>query len=145
MVGIVRPITEIDMIASVLIIVVSLVLAGYWFRYTCILLLRAQSERSAAQQPTFDQQSEPDELLQSLERDYRMLTYLCQHGAGLSDQSFEERLLIWDFQVMRFWYRLTRSAAPSQARRAVAEMAAVVGFLAQKLGGQADLDSTPIP
>jgi hypothetical protein len=142
MVGIVRPITDIEMIASVLI---TGVLLGYWFRYTCILLLRAQGERSAAQSPAFDEETEPDALRQSLERDYRMLTYLCQHGAGLSDQSFEERLLIWDFQVMRFWYRLTRSAAPRQARNALVEMAAVVGFLARKLGGQAGLDSNPIP
>jgi hypothetical protein len=131
------------MIASVLIIAVSSVLFGYWFRYACILLLRANSERSAAQTPTFDEQTEPDVLRQSLERDYRVLTYLCQHGAALSDQSFEERLLIWDFQVMRFWYRLTRSAAPKQARNALAEMAAVVAFLGQKLGEQAGLNANP--
>jgi hypothetical protein len=122
------------MIASVLITVVSLVLLGYWFRYTCILLLRSHGER-----PVAPLEGEPDVLRQALERDYRMLTYLCRHGAGLGDQSVEERILIFDFKVMQVWYRLTRSAAPQQARNALTEMAAVVAFLGQKLGEQAGL------
>jgi hypothetical protein len=136
MVGIVRFITGTEMVASVLITVVSLVLLGYWFRYTCILLLRSQGERSAV-----PPEGEPDLLRRSLERDYRMLTYLSRHGAGLGDQSLEERVLIFDFKVMQVWYRLTRSAAPQQARNALAEMAAVVAFLGQKLGEQAGLKS----
>jgi hypothetical protein len=124
------------MLASVLITVVSLVLLGYWFRYTCILLLRSHGEQSAIQP-----EGDPDVLRVSLERDYRMLTYLCRHGAGLGDQSLEERILIFDFKVMRVWYRLTRSAAPQQARNALTEMAAVVAFLGQRLGEQAGLKS----
>jgi hypothetical protein len=120
------------MIASVLIAVVSLVLLGYWFRYTCILLLRAHGER-----PAVIEEGESDSLRQAIERDYRVFTYLSRHGAELSDQSFEERILIWDFKVMRLWFRLTRSAAPNQARNALAEMAAVVAFLGQRLGEQA--------
>lgn len=123
------------MIASVLIIAVSLVLLGYWVRYTCILLLRAQGEHS-----TVVEEGGTDVLRQALERDYRMLTYLSRHGAGLGDQSMEERILIFDFKVMQIWYRLTRSAAPNQARNAVAEMAAVVAFLRQRLGEQAGLN-----
>jgi hypothetical protein len=122
------------MIASVLITVVSLVLLGYWFRYTCILLLRSHGER-----PAVALDGEPDLLRQALERDYRMLTYLCRHGAGLGDQSVEERILIFDFRVMRLWYRLTRATAPQQARNALSEMAAVVAFLGQRLGEQAGL------
>jgi hypothetical protein len=120
------------MIASVLILGVSLVLLGYWFRYTCILLLRDQGER-----PAVIEEAESEPLRHAIERDYRMFTYLSRHGAGLSDQSFEERILIWDFKVMQLWYRLTRSAAPTQARNALAEMAAVVAFLGQRLGEQA--------
>lgn len=123
------------MIASVLIIAVSLVLLGYWVRYTCILLLRAQGEHSGVVE-----EGGTDVLRQALERDYRMLTYLSRHGAGLGDQSMEERILIFDFKVMQIWYRLTRSAAPNQARNAVAEMAAVVAFLRQRLGEQAGLN-----
>jgi hypothetical protein len=139
MVGIVRFITGTEMIASVLIALVSLLLLVYWFRYTCILLLR---ERPAVEPPV--KEAEPDILRQSLERDYRMLTYLCRHGAGLGDQSIEERILILDFKVMRLWYRLTRSAAPEQARNALAEMAAVVAFLGQKLGQQAGVKTSSV-
>ncbi|HEY7390593.1 MAG TPA: hypothetical protein VH640_18895 [Bryobacteraceae bacterium] len=123
------------MIASVLIAVVSVVLLGYWFRYTCILLLRTHGER-----PSVIEEGKTDVLRQVLERDYRMLTYLSRHGAGLGDSSVEERILIFDFKVMRLWYRFTRSAAPNQARNALAEMAAVVAFLGQRLGEQAGLN-----
>jgi len=124
------------MLASVLITVVSLVLLGYWFRYTCILLLRANSAEAAV-----NPEGELDALSKALERDYRMLTYVWRHGADLGDQSIEERILMLDFKVMRAWYRLTRTAAPVQARNALSEMGAVVAFLSQKLGQQAGLES----
>jgi hypothetical protein len=122
------------MLVSVLITVVSVVLLGYWFRYTCILLLR-----SNASQPAVNTETQPDAFRLSLERDYRVLTYLWQHAAGLGEQSLEERILILDFKVMRLWYCLTRTAAPTQATKALAEMSAVVAFLSQKLGQQAGL------
>jgi hypothetical protein len=122
------------MLVSLLITIVSVVLLGYWFRYTCILLLRSKGAQTAV-----NAESKPDALRRSLERDYRMLTYLWQHAAGLGEQSVEERILMLDFQVMRLWYRVTRSIAPAQANKALAEMSAVVGFLSQKLGQQAGL------
>jgi hypothetical protein len=76
-----------------------------------------------------------------VERDYSLLTYLCRHAAGLADQSLEERILIWDFKLMRIWYRLTRTLAPAQARSALSEMSAVVAFLSQKIGQQAGLQT----
>jgi hypothetical protein len=128
------------MLASVLISVFSLVLLIYWFRYSCLLLLRN------AEQPVLDRQKgDLDPLRQSLERDYRMLTYLCRHAAGLGDQSLEERILILDFKLMRLWYRLTRTAAPVQARNALSEMAAVVAFLSRKIGEQAGLEASQSP
>jgi hypothetical protein len=123
------------MVASILITVVSLVLLTYWFRYSCLLLLRSHE-----QQPT-EVQGELDPVCQAVERDYRLLTYLCRHAAGLADQSLEERILILDFKLMRIWYRLTRTWAPTQARNAVSEMAAVVAFLGQKIGEQAGLQA----
>jgi hypothetical protein len=129
------------MLASILIAIVSLVLLIYWFRYTCILLLRSNTEPvSAGQTPPADPQAAPDALRHGLERDFRMLTYVWRHGAGLGDQSLEERILVLDFRIMRLCYRLTRTAAPAQARNALAEMAAVVAFLGQKLGRQAGLE-----
>jgi hypothetical protein len=127
------------MLVSVLITIVSVILLVYWFRYTCILLLRSNIE-----QPSLDPQVDLDPLRKSLERDYRMLTYLWQHAADLGDQSIEERILMVDFRIMRIWYLVVRSTAPKHARRAIAEMAAVVNFLGQKLGQQAGLSPSGI-
>jgi hypothetical protein len=138
------------MIASCLIIGFSLLLLVYWFRYSCVLLLRAHVERAALPSAVPDirfcfadvqerLKTAPllDPLNLALQRDYEILIYLLQHAAGLSLESFEDRLLVLDYKVMRWWYRLTRIAAPHQARRALYEMASVLNVLAQKMGEQA--------
>lgn len=115
------------MIASVLIIAFSLVLFVYWFRYSCLLLLRNRSEESAATTSRFDLASvkqglnsgmEMDPLAQSLEHDYRLLTYLLEHAANLELEQLEYRLLVLDYRMMQGWYRLTkfRCSAAGQAR-----------------------------
>jgi hypothetical protein len=42
-----------------------------------------------------------------------------------------------DYKVMRWWYQLSRIAAPEQARRALSEMALVLGILAGKIDERA--------
>ena len=139
------------MLASILISAVSLVLLGYWFRYSCLLLLRARSAQftqSPGNRFSFlDVQAklhtEPnlDPLHRSLERDYRVVTYLLQHASTLGAQSLENRLLMLDYRVMQGWYCVTRTVAPEQARRALTEMAEVLICLAQKMGAQAGLQT----
>jgi hypothetical protein len=142
------------MIASCLIIVFSLLLIAYWFRYSCILLLRAHAERAASASAVPDikfcfadvqarLKTAPalDPLHLALQRDYEILIYLLQHAANLSLESFEDRLLVLDYKVMQWWYRLTRIAAPQQARRALYEMASVLNVLAQKMGEQAGVQT----
>ncbi|HUI53374.1 MAG TPA: hypothetical protein VLY04_00290 [Bryobacteraceae bacterium] len=139
------------MLASILIICFSLVLFVYWFRYSCILLLRNRAEQAA---PTADIRfnfasvqerlktaQALDPLHQSLQRDYQVLTYLLRHAAGLELESFEDRLLVLDYRVMQGWYGLTRTAAPRQARRALGEMADVVGVLANRIAQQAGISN----
>ena len=136
------------MLASVLIIAFSLVLFVYWFRYSCILLLRNRAEQPAVAADRFNYVSvrqglqtgmELDPLQRSLERDYQVLTYLLKHAAGLELEQLEYRLLVLDYKVMKGWYRLTKSAAPRQARRALAEMADVLGVLVGRIGEQAGM------
>src|SRR5579872_2969193 len=139
------------MLASALIIGFSAVLLVYWFRYSCILLLRNFSEQPvlvvnednrfsfAAVQERLKSDMELDPLWRTLDRDYRMISYLLDHAPGLGLQNFEDRLLVWDYQVMQLWYRFTRLVAPLQARRALVEMASVLSILAQKIGAQAGL------
>lgn len=134
------------MVASILIIGFSLALLVYWFRYSCLLLLRDREVETE----TLDQrfgfsrvQSELkaggnlDAMHRALEHDYRLLTYLIEHAAGLSLPALEDRLLVVDYKVMQMYFRIARIAAPAQARRALSEMAAVVGVLVQHMSEQA--------
>ena len=136
------------MLTSILIIAFSLALLVYWFRYSCILLLRNHQTEAVGE--TVDNRfrvgeiqerlrtSEPlDPLHASLQRDYQVLTYLLEHAAGLELDAFEDRLLVIDYKVMQWWYRLTKTAAPDQAREALKEMALVLGILVDKIDQRA--------
>lgn len=138
------------MVLSILIIIASLALFVYWFRYSCMLILRNRSEEASAATAVLDTRfsfSAVREQLKSefalgpledsLERDYRVLTYLIQHASGLGLDSLEDRLLMLDYQLMRFVYRVTRTAAPLQARNALSEMACVVGVLVYRISEEA--------
>jgi hypothetical protein len=139
------------MVTSILIIAVSLVLLVYWFRYTCILLVRNSASEAIADvsgrfrvsevQARLRSGDELDPLHSALQKDYQVLVYLLEHAAGLELQSIEDRLLVWDYRVMRLYYGLTKTAAPQQARRAVTEMAAVIGILAGRLGERAGVQT----
>ncbi len=138
------------MFASVLIIVLCSALLAYWFRFSCILLLRNSAEEvsvtSPAMQGTFQraaiqeglQNNAPlDPLHKLLTRDYEVLTYLVRHSSRVKLESFEERLLVWDYKVMQFWFGLTKTAAPEQAREALREMATVLTVLSGRIGQRA--------
>jgi len=141
------------MLASWLIISFSLVLFVYWFRYTCLLVLRNATESAQRTNMAEDAKlsfSEVkarlsrdaegislDTLERSLQRDYEVVTYLLNHAVGLDSASLDRRLLILDYRIMKGWYRLTKTAAPTQARKALSEMAEILGFLVQRIGGQA--------
>ena len=139
------------MLASVLISAVSLVLLGYWFRYSCLLLLgarAAQSLQASGNRFSFLDvrtrlHTEPnlDPLRRSLERDYRVVTYLLQHASTLGAPPLEDRLLMLDYRMMQGWYCVTRAVAPGLARRALSEMVDVLACLAQKMGAQAGLQT----
>jgi hypothetical protein len=138
------------MVASVLIIAFSLVLFVYWFRYSCLILLRSRAGQPGEAAERFHCASvqqglkagmELDPLHRSLERDYRVLTYLLEHAAGLELEQLEYRVLVLDYKVMQGWYRLTKSAAPRQARRALSEMADVLSVLVGRIDQQAGVQS----
>lgn len=139
------------MIASLLIIGSSLVLFIYWFRYSCILLLRSRAEQTASAadhrfsfaevQERLKTAKDLDPLHRSLDRDYQVLTYLLQHAAGLGLGSIEDRLLVLDYRVMQWWYRLTRTIAPQHARHALGEMASVLSVLIRKMTENSSLRS----
>jgi len=137
------------MLTAILIIAFSFVMLLYWFRYSCILVLRSQAELknsaavaagqydSAKIQERLQNAVELDPLHQELARDYRLLTYLIEHAAGLQLAGFEHKLLMWDCRMMQCVYRITRTVAPDHARRALCEMAEVLGILGHHLQQQA--------
>ncbi len=138
------------MVAGIFIIAFSLALLIYWFRYSCILILRSQAEAlepvAATQDSRFNfvkvqeslkSQTALDPLQVSLDRDYRILRYLIEHAVGLELASLEDRLLMLDYRLMQNIFRLTRTLAPEQARRSLGEMATVLSILAHHLGEQA--------
>jgi hypothetical protein len=142
------------MVASIVVIVFSAGLLVYWFRYTCILLVRNGAEEvrasSAAVQSNFNYSQVQerlasdwalDPLHRSLQRDYQVLTYLVRHASGLELSGFEDRLLVWDYKFMRLVYAVTRTVAPEQAREALGEMAAVLSILAGRIGQRAGVQT----
>ena len=139
------------MITSVFIIAISVVLFAYWLRYSCVLLLRNAQERtevSTVEDERFSISSvrerlktegDLDPLEHALERDYHVLTYIIEHAADLELASIENKLLVIDYKLMRVWSRLTRTAAPEQARKALAEMASVLSVLVDQMSAQGHL------
>ncbi|MCC6861309.1 MAG: hypothetical protein IT158_22265 [Bryobacterales bacterium] len=142
------------MISSLLIIAFSLVLLVYWFRYTCLALLRAGGDEDcgdviAANRLQFAAVREElrkspdtplDRLHEALESDYRILTYLLEQAARLETGSLEQRILDFDYRLMRVWYQLAKRASDPHARRALAEMSGIVKYFAalmsQRLASQ---------
>jgi hypothetical protein len=136
------------MITSVFIIAISVVLFVYWLRYSCVMLLRNAQERtvvSTAADERFSISSvrerlkakgDLDSLERDLERDYHVVTYLIEHAADLELASIENKLLVIDYKLMRLWSHLTRTAAPEQSRKALAEMASVLGVLVDQMSAQ---------
>lgn len=137
------------MVETILILAFSLALFVYWFRYTVLLLL---SEEQAGQNGAVIHQLsllETREALNragdmplgplhsSLQNDYKMLRYLLDHAAGMGLNPLERYLLLVDYQMMGFWYYLTRSTSRGQARRALSEMAGVLSYIAYKMGERA--------
>ncbi len=137
---------------SVVIIVVSAALLGYWFRYTCLLTLRTRTGEdrdprlAAANWLSFTGVNEElvngatssglAELEQALKRDYRLLTYLLTNASGLrfGGLTMEQHMLMLDFRLMQAVCFVTRRLYVSRARAAVLEMTEVLGHLASDMG-----------
>ena len=136
-------------------IVVSLVLFLYWFRYTCLLILSAKPARDYSAQvasanelrfpevrkelvSAFESRS-IEKLQMDLERDYRLLTYLLRHGARFQavSQILEQRMLMFYFQTMKLRCALSRIVPGFGRKKALEEMANILGHFANQMGERA--------
>ncbi len=143
----------IELISTIVIMAGSVLLFGYWFRYTCLLILSARTTRdyagavAAANQLGFLEvqsvlrersEADLDRLKDALDRDYKVLTYLLKHAANPSSggDAVEKRMLEIHYRLMGAWYRTSRNLSPAAAYRALDEMASVVAHFANSMGAQ---------
>jgi hypothetical protein len=140
-------------LSGLLISVSSVVLLSYWFRYTCALILRAHPDEAAGDnQARANHLNFPDiraklsdctaevalaPLHVLVERDFRFVRFLVRNTSHSGVDSLETRMLMLDYRLMQLWYMLTLHVIHSQARKALEEMARVVGYLAQKMDSHA--------
>ena len=140
------------MLASLFIIVISAGLFGYWFRYTCLLLLGQTSGAEYALKvastirlsfPQVEgallaspQLAALERVQQGLESDFRILTDLL--GRTDTAEPIEHRILALDYKIMNVWYKLTSSHGNlGMAKYALNEMSSILGYLAGALGESA--------
>jgi hypothetical protein len=141
-----------ELIVTLVITVSSVLMLGYWFRYSCLLILSAESVRdyasdiATANQLSFlqvqaelrDQQpADLNRLQASLDRDMAVVTYLIQHTSGRGDWGMESRMLQLNYRLMSTWCRVSQRFSPEAGRRALDEMSMIVSHFANSLGEQA--------
>jgi hypothetical protein len=145
----------IELLATVIITASSALLFGYWFRYTCLLILSAKTTRdfagefAAANQLNFPDveaqlrghvTTDLDKLYSALHRDYAVVTYLLSNvpdktsGAG----SVEVRMLEINYRLMGAWYSVAKRFSTTAAMRALEEMTMVVAHFANTMGERAE-------
>jgi hypothetical protein len=138
----------VELIITCAISVGSVLLFGYWFRYTCLLILSAKTAHDFAgdlalanglsviavqSQLQTDQNVDLAGLHAALERDYALIQSLLNGVAG--DQSIlENRMLQIHYQISQFCYGISRSFSPTAARQALQEMSMVVAHFANVAG-----------
>ena len=140
-----------ELIVTLVITVSSVLLFGYWFRYTCLLILSAKTTRdyaadiAAANQLSFLQvqsqlrENTPDldRLHAALDRDLVMVTYLIQHASGQGEWGMEERMLKFNYRLMSAWCSVSRRVSPEAGRRALDEMSMIISHFANAMGERA--------
>jgi hypothetical protein len=146
--------TMIEAAATVIITASSVLLFGYWFRYTCLLILSAKTTRdyagevAAANQLHFREiqaelQRESnvrlDELHAKLDRDYAVVTSLLGNVTDTSSVAspIEMKMLEINYKVMSSWYSVSKRFSATSAHKALEEMASVVAHFANAMGERA--------
>jgi hypothetical protein len=133
---------------SILLIVFSLALLAYWFRYSCLLIVHTRTAEdfalgvSRANRLSFAMVKERLEsgearelapLYESLSRDYEVLTQLLGQ-LNREEQQLEERLLQLNFRVTQVWFRVANAVGLKAAVDALEEMSEMVAHFANSVG-----------
>jgi hypothetical protein len=141
-----------ELIVTLVITVSSVLMLGYWFRYSCLLILSADSIRdyaadiATANQLSFlqvqtelraQQPADLNRLQASLDRDMAVITYLIQNTSGQGEWGMESRMLQLNYRLMSTWCSVSQRFSPEAGRRALDEMSMIVSHFANSLGEQA--------
>jgi hypothetical protein len=142
-----------ELIATIIITAASLLLFGYWFRYTCMLILSAKTTRDyASEVAAFNQlgfshvQSQLstgvtnlEHLRAALDRDYTVLNQLLEQTKhlGMEDASVEQYMLRVHYKVSRVRFSVSKRLSQSASRQALEEMSSVVAHFANVIGERA--------
>src|SRR5579864_3973928 len=131
-----------ELIVTSVITVSSALLVGYWFRYTCLLILSAKTTRDFAGQVAAANQlgflevqtqlraatGNLDSLRDTLDRDYAVLSSMLKQVRGSSEEgsSLETSMLALNYRVMRRWSQVIGVFSPTAACKALEEMSMVI-------------------
>ena len=135
---------------SLILIGVSLALFAYWFRYSCILILRTRTAEDFALEVgranglsflqvrgAMEAEGSPDldELFNALDRDYNVITQLMEKLSSSEDENvLETKLLKANFRISQMWFRASRSFGLRSAKTALTEMTDTVAHFANSFG-----------
>lgn len=144
----------IEFITTVIITGSSVLLFGYWFRYTCLLILSAKTTRDFAGQVAAANQLgflevqtqlrtnsvNLDSLRDTLDRDYAVLSSMLKQvrGSSVEGSSLETSMLAVNYRVMRSWSQVVGVFSPTAACKALEEMSMVIAHFANSMGQQAE-------
>ena len=138
------------MIVALFVGISSIVLLGYWFRYTSLLILSTKTcqdfsydiahthelqfheARAALASTSADRFAV---LLSGLDHDYRLVSALLRNvECGESRACLEDVILRIDFVGLKVAYRLSLPFSENVARLALTEMSDVVAHFANSVG-----------
>jgi hypothetical protein len=135
---------------SLLLIFLSIALFAYWFRYSCVLILRTRTaedfalEVGRANGLSFHQvrgameaegRADLDQIYQALDRDFSIITQLLDRLSTTGDQNIlEGKLLRANFRVSQAWFRVSRAMGLPSAAGAIEEMTDTISHFANSFG-----------
>ena len=138
------------MTAAIFVAGASIILLGYWFRYTSMLILSTKTSQdfsydiAHAHELGFHEARAAlatapatrfDSLLSSIDHDYRLMSALLRNvEAPESRSTLEDAILRIDFIGLKLAYRLALPFSENIARRTLAEMSDVVAHFANSVG-----------
>jgi hypothetical protein len=139
------------MAISIILITLSLALFAYWFRYSCLLILRTRtaedfaSDVARANGLSFEavrgqieagDTTNISQLYDLLERDYRIVNQMIDSldSAAKEEGMMETHLLRLNFQFSRLCFRASSALGLKSAASAMEEMADTICHFANSYG-----------